>query len=318
MGGIAYQNKDIASKLTAELLVGNHLGPFGLPEKKVVGLLPTNLPAVESNELRLDNLFEMEDGAVAILDYESEFSRENFVKYLNYVARIMRRYANQKSLDQLKKLKILVIYTADVSQAQEIYDLGGVVIQVEASYLIHQNTKEIYGRLKEKVSAGEGLNVTERMELMILPLTIKGKKEKQEYIQKAIELAKKMEDRRQGAQVIAGILTFTDKVLDPAYAKQVKGEIKMNLVSQMIFQDGFDSGVEQGMNQGITMGITQGSEKKLIQQVCRKLQKKKSPETISEELEEELEVIEKICKAAKGYGPDYDWEQIYKKLPLKE
>ena len=318
MGVIAYQNKDIASKLTAELLVGNYLGPFGLPEKKVVGLLPTNLPAVESNELRLDNLFEMEDGAVAILDYESEFSRENFVKYLNYVARIMRRYANQKSLDQLKKLKILVIYTADVSQAQEVYDLGGVVIQVEASYLIHQNTKEIYGRLKEKVSAGEGLNVTERMELMILPLTIKGKKEKQEYIQKAIELAKKMEDRRQGAQVIAGILTFTDKVLDPAYAKQVKGEIKMNLVSQMIFQDGFDSGVEQGMNQGITMGITQGSEKKLIQQVCRKLQKKKSPETISEELEEELEVIEKICKAAKGYGPDYDWEQIYKKLPLKE
>ena len=149
MGVIAYQNKDIASKLTAELLVGNHLGPFGLPEKKVVGLLPANLPAVESNELRLDNLFEMEDGAVAILDYESKFSRENFVKYLNYVARIMRRYANQKSLDQLKKLKILVIYTADVSQAQEIYDLGGVVIQVEASYLIHQNTKEIYGRLKE-------------------------------------------------------------------------------------------------------------------------------------------------------------------------
>ena len=66
------------------------------------------------------------------------------------------------------------------------------------------------------------------------------------------------------------------------------------------------------------MGITQGSEKKLIQQVCRKLQKKKSPETISEELEEELEVIEKICKAAKGYGPDYDWEQIYKKMSLKE
>ncbi|MEH2932059.1 hypothetical protein VSQ48_19560 [Candidatus Ventrimonas sp. KK005] len=318
MGGIAYQNKDIASKLTAELLVGNYLGPFGLPEKKVVGLLPTNLPAVESNELRLDNLFEMEDGAVAILDYESEFSRENFVKYLNYVARIMRRYANQKSLDQLKKLKILVIYTADVSQAQEVYDLGGVVIQVEASYLIHQNTKEIYGRLKEKVSRGEELNVTERMELMILPLTIKGKKEKQEYIQKAIELAKKMEDRRQGAQVIAGILTFTDKILDPAYAKRVKGEIKMNLVSQMIFQDGFDSGVEQGMNQGITMGITQGSEKKLIQLVCRKLRKKKSPETISEELEEELEVIQKICKAAKGCGPDYNWEQIYKKMSLEK
>lgn len=84
MGDIAYQNKDIASKLTAEMLVGKSLAPFGLPDLKVTGLLPTNLPVIESNELRLDNLFLLDDGSVAIIDYESVFTKENFVKYSNF------------------------------------------------------------------------------------------------------------------------------------------------------------------------------------------------------------------------------------------
>ena len=55
-------------------------------------VLPTNLPTIESNELRLDNLFLLEDEAIGIIDYEPDYSRENFVKYLNYAARIVKRY----------------------------------------------------------------------------------------------------------------------------------------------------------------------------------------------------------------------------------
>ena len=67
-GSIAYQNKDVASKVTGEALRGHSLSPFGLPDIKIVDVLPTNLPAIESNELRLDNLFLLEDEAVAIID----------------------------------------------------------------------------------------------------------------------------------------------------------------------------------------------------------------------------------------------------------
>ena len=91
-GSIAYQNKDVASKVTGEALRGHSLSPFGLPDIKIVDVLPTNLPAIESNELRLDNLFLLEDEAIGIIDYESDYSRENFVKYLNYAARIVKRY----------------------------------------------------------------------------------------------------------------------------------------------------------------------------------------------------------------------------------
>lgn len=100
MSDIAYQNKDITSKVTAESLLGNSLAPFGLPDLKVIGLLPTNLPAIESNELRLDHLFLLED---------------------------------------LKSIKVLVIYTADVEWAKEVYDFGDLVLRVEASYLVKQD-----------------------------------------------------------------------------------------------------------------------------------------------------------------------------------
>ena len=109
MSEIAYQNKDIASKVTGEALVGKSLAPFGLPHLKIVGILPTNLPAIESNELRLDNLLLLNDGAIAITDYESYFSRENFVKYINYIARVLRRYALAKQLKELGKLRMIVI-----------------------------------------------------------------------------------------------------------------------------------------------------------------------------------------------------------------
>jgi hypothetical protein len=65
---IAYQNKDIASKVFAENFKGKSLKVYGLDVPKVVQVLPTNLPEITANELRIDNLFLLEDGTLAIID----------------------------------------------------------------------------------------------------------------------------------------------------------------------------------------------------------------------------------------------------------
>ena len=62
---------------------------------------------------------------------------------------------------------------------------------------------------------------------MILPLTVKGKENKQKVIMEAVELARRIEDREQKIQVLAGILTFTDKVIDKDYHEKVKEEWEM-------------------------------------------------------------------------------------------
>ena len=269
MEEIAYQNKDITSKLMAKTLKGKSLAAFGLPELKIVDILPTNLPVIESNELRLDNLFLLSDGSLAIIDYESSFSRENFVKYLNYIARVIRRFAIRRELKDLKQLKMVVIYTADVERAEERYDLGGLILVVESAYLIHLDGSQIYDRLKNKIDVGEKLTEEELMELMILPLTVKGKKRKQETIEKAVNLGKRLPDREGQLKVIAGILTFTDKIIDRVYAKKLEEEMQMTLVGQMLIEEGYQRGKEKGIQVFIQDNISENIPK---QRIIQKLQ----------------------------------------------
>lgn len=80
--------------------------------------------------------------------------------------------------------------------------------------------------------------------------------------------------------------------------------LEFNLEKQLVFQR--EAGREEGREEG--------SDQKLISQVCRKLKKGKTPECIAEELEEELELVDKICKVAKEFAPEYDIIKIYEAL----
>ncbi len=79
---IAYQNKDITSKVLADNFKGKNLEAFGLHLPSVVDVRPTNLPTIQAMELHLDNIFILADGSWSIIDYESEYSEKSKVKYL--------------------------------------------------------------------------------------------------------------------------------------------------------------------------------------------------------------------------------------------
>ena len=93
------------------------------------------------------------------------------------------------------------------------------------------------------------------MELMILPLTVKGKKEKQPVIISAVELAKRIADRKQALEALAGILTFSDKLIDEAYKRQIKEEMRMTQIGQMLIDEGMEKGMKKGIEKGMEKGI---------------------------------------------------------------
>lgn len=322
MRDIAYQNKDISSKVTGEALVGQSLAPFGLPELQVIGLLPTNLPVVESNELRLDNLFLLSDGSLAIIDYESDYDKENFVKYINYIARVIKRYAIAKQLSDLKQIKMIVIYTADVEQAESQYDLGSLILMVESAFLLKIETMKIYQELEEKVAAGQVLSEEELMKMMILPLTVKGNPGKQEAIVKVIGLAKRLPDRTQSIRALAGILAFSDKVIDADYSKQIREEMQMTQIERMIYEEasevwrvkGLEEGRQKGLEEGRKEGLDKGYTLTLISLIGKMLKKGKTAIQIAEDFEEDPNKVERICKAIEACGTDYDVDVIYEAL----
>ena len=75
---------------------------------------------------------------------------------------------------------------------------------------------------------------------------------------------------------------------------------------EMMMQDKYEKGWEKGR--------TEGERYKLILQVSRKFQKGKSVEETAEDLEEDISVIEPIYNAVRASAPEYNVEEVYRKL----
>lgn len=230
---IAYQNKDITSKVLAENFKGKSLRVYGINVPKIVQVLPTNLPQIEANELKIDNLFLLEDGTVAIIDYESEYKEKNRNKYINYISRVLKRYERENKLDVT--IRMIVIYTADVTrdEVKSHHNVGAMTLEVESAFLSEIDSKEVMERLTRKVNAGETLTDEELMEFIILPLTYKDKERKQFALKESFDLAKNLKDDDIMTFVLTGLLVFADKVIDEELSKQVKEWIRMTQVGRL-------------------------------------------------------------------------------------
>lgn len=218
---IAYQNKDITNKFLAENLKGKTFSVYGLNLPAITQVLPTNIPAVKANELRLDNPFELADNTVALVDYESEYDQSDRVKYLNYLTGIVNRYQQEKQ--PFPDIRRIVIYTGDIRRGQVSaeYDIGAVKMDIAPAFLSELNSNEIFDQLKEKVGSEQLLTDEELMQLIILSLSYRQKEEKQEKLHDVVELAVKIWDRKQQIFELAGILAFTDKIIDMEMANRL-------------------------------------------------------------------------------------------------
>jgi len=241
ISAIAYQNKDIVSKVMAEEFKGKTFAVYGIDVPKVKRADPTNLPVIEANELKLDNLFELEDGSYAIVDYESEYSEKNKKKYIGYIARIAQRLYNENGC--FPKLKIIIIYTADVKHGttDPYLDMDAVKFKLTEAFLSGLDSKEIYDGIKSKLDSGISLSDEDLMKLVIYPLTFEGVDEKRIAINVAIDFAKRITDEKAAVFVYKCLLAFTDKVIDKETAERIRREIGMTKVEQIIEQEKIDA-----------------------------------------------------------------------------
>lgn len=257
MSEIAYQNKDITSKVFAEKFKGKSFKIYGLDIPKIKQVLPTNIPQIKANELRIDNAFLLNDDTVAIIDYESTYKSENKHKYINYINHIADCYS--KEWNKSFRIRMIVIYTADVEKnnTEDILDVGCLKLEIESAYLSEINKEEISLRLKSKVNKGIQLSEEELMEFIILPLAYKGNDSKNNAIKEAIDMAKKIQEDDIKIFLLSGIAVFTDKVIKAEYAEEIRRLLGMTKVGQL-FENEIKLSYEKGREKEVFGSVQDG------------------------------------------------------------
>ena len=238
---IAYQKKDIMSKVLAEEFKGKSFEVYGVKLPKIVDSRPTEMAAVEANELRLDRLFRLEDGSFLIVDYESVYGEVNKIKYMGYITRVMKTL--YKRFRRYPRLRILIIYTADVTRDRTRPDLelGAVSIHLEEAFLSEIDGDEVYSRVISKIDKDMKLNDIDVMQLIVYPLTYKKKGDKQNAIQRIIQLLDRIEDELQRVFIIKCLLVFCDKLIQDNDADKIRSMLMLTKVEQIIEKEKQDA-----------------------------------------------------------------------------
>ncbi len=250
--GIAYQNKDIEFKILSEAYRERSFEAYGLEIPRIKEVLPTNLPAVSANEMRMDNLFLLEDDTYALVDYESADTVKDRIKYMDYISRVTRRLYDENRKTPV--IRMIVVYTGDVERADDTFQVGCMSLHMEQVFVRHLPTEEIYQKVRDKLARGEKLTEQELMQMIILPLAERGLTDKQTRIRQVIDLVKQIEDEQEQKLVFSGLLVIADKFIDRSDAEKIRREITMTKVGRLIYEDGLMEGEKRGEERGEERG----------------------------------------------------------------
>ena len=234
---ITYQNKDVGSKVLAEHLPGKDFSVFGLRLPKIKALKPTNLPAVEANELQMDNLFLLEDDSYLLVDYESVYREKNKVKYLGYLARLSKRLYNESG--RYPAIRVLIIYTADVKRGttRPRLDITSLQMDLLEVFLSEMDGESILNEINRKLENGDTLSNDDLLRLMICPLTFTGRKAKVEATHRAILTADKITDEQTERFVFQMMQVVTNKFISEADAKKIREGIGMTKIDRILEEE---------------------------------------------------------------------------------
>ncbi|AXF55276.1 transcriptional regulator [Salicibibacter kimchii] len=277
--GISYHNKDVLFKFLGELYKDATLNAFGIKGlPKIRQLLPTTMPKVRADERRTDTQFLLDDGSVLMLEYESNNrTDENHIKYLDYAQRILDR--EYQEVKMVRAIRLVVIYTSDVASVGEQLNAGDVGIQSKAVLLCEHNGDVILEKISDKIKRDDELTREELMQLSMLPL-MHSTKSRKEMTRESVNLARNIPDEREQVQVIAGILTATDKFVDDEFSTKIREWLSMTKVGRII---------EKEIEQEREAAIAENTRK-----LAKEMLKKMSAEEVADITGLDLEEVEKL------------------------
>ena len=231
---ITWTNKDLISKILADTFGAGSFRVYGVNLPPIAEYLPTELPTIEATDRMTDRLFRLTDGSYLLVDFESAYKQKNFIKYLQYISRILAKYLTEA---HPIRLRLLVIFTGDVYSAPAVFRTDCVTLRVEQAYLSHIDGDVEYDRLLKKISAGIRLTEEDQMKLMLLPLTYPDKNRKIEMIDTVVDAVTMISEDEQKGFLLAGLCVAANKYITELQTDRIEVMLRMTKVGQKIYND---------------------------------------------------------------------------------
>ncbi|HZS88911.1 MAG TPA: hypothetical protein VFE42_15665 [Chloroflexota bacterium] len=149
-------------KRIAQALRGAFFQRFNLHLPEIVAALPTELPVLEVRAQRTDLLFLLADGTILHLEFQTTTKPEDIGRFASYNLAAHLHFG--------RPVHTVVLYGPGITAAPE--SLGGASLTFTAQniYVGAQDGAATLQRLRDKETRGEDLSVTDRVDIILMPL----------------------------------------------------------------------------------------------------------------------------------------------------
>jgi predicted transposase/invertase (TIGR01784 family) len=267
--------EDAVLKKAMDFFKDNAVKFFGI-DTKIISAAETEIKNIEIKTNYTDYLFYAEDGSYLHFEFQTTNKKDDIKRFLYYDASL---YYKEK-----RKVRTIVIYSADIENVETQIDAGTIKYNIEAFYMKNINGDEKLEYLRNKIMKGDTLTGHDILTLTLVPL-MGGKKSRSKRTLESIELADKMPESSEKLQCLTLLYALFDKFGDEMSKRKFREVVSMTEIGRMIMEEGIEKGMEKGK--------TEGKAEILIKQLIKKFKSVPNEyiEKIKKLSEEKIEVM---------------------------
>lgn len=244
----SYPREDRALKAAAQLMGEELLALMGL-EGKIKRALPTEQVQLKTEDFFEDFNYEMEDGKILHLEFESDnITKDDLRRFRVYEAILSYQYK--------REVITCVLCTANVRKRVDRLTNGRSCYRVRVICLKEWDADGLIRELEEKQKV-KRLDREELLKVILTPL-MSGELSQPERIRRSLCLLRGEQENQEKTELLkmqAVLYTLAEKFLQKEDLEKIKEEIHMTHLGQMIFDDGVKKGIEKGEKKGRENGL---------------------------------------------------------------
>jgi hypothetical protein len=244
-------SKDIILKRVVSGLSGGFFSRFGLAFAPIVAALPTELPVLEVRGQRADLLFELADGTILHLEFQTTRKRGDLLRFFQYQLAAYEHYGR-------KPVFTVILHGPGIMDAPDTLWTGSGTFTVRNLLLGTEDGEAVLRRLREKRATGQALDARDRIDIILLPL-MRHRQPLEVVLREVAEVARQLPVAEQ-EQTIGALVGLAYHYVDEAVSTAILEALRMTNALEALLEESIARGIAQGIEQGRELGIEQGRE----------------------------------------------------------